>query len=215
MLFTVAEHPFHSPILGWKRNGRLYVKTKWAQRNRTGPKCFEELWLRPLSQDLFSARVVSRTFLFLYKTFILLALPARLSLISLNLHIDNLHPFSRCHFCSSSKIPSSSRISPSSPLPNPPAPRLLRHHLLSLHVPQPPNSPTRLPGSARPTHPYTRAHPSSQVYLHGRHEIFQSPYKTIAQRLIGIFGLSVTTSRESPRCTTVSSKRVRKLGAYA
>ena len=32
-----AEHRFHSPILEWKRNSRLYVKTKLAQRNRTGP----------------------------------------------------------------------------------------------------------------------------------------------------------------------------------
>ena len=35
--FTLLQHPFHSPILELKRNGRLYVKTKWAQRNRTGP----------------------------------------------------------------------------------------------------------------------------------------------------------------------------------
>ena len=31
MLFTVAEHPFHSPILEWKRNGRLYGPTATEQ----------------------------------------------------------------------------------------------------------------------------------------------------------------------------------------
>ena len=41
MLFTVAERPFHPPIVEWKGNGRLYVKSKWAQRNRTGPKGVE------------------------------------------------------------------------------------------------------------------------------------------------------------------------------
>ena len=124
-------------------------------------------------------RVVSRTFLFLYKTFILLALPARLSLISLNLHpkreyrqsppllpvpfllllqnpllLSNLTPESTSEPSSSSTPPSSPPFpsrSPASQLPHPLA---------------------RVCAPDLPLHPSTSP---PQVYLCGRHEIFQSP----------------------------------------
>ena len=37
MPFTVAKHPFRSPIQEWKGNGRLYGGMEWAQHNQTGP----------------------------------------------------------------------------------------------------------------------------------------------------------------------------------
>ena len=75
--------------------------------------------------------------------------------------------------------------------------------------------PTRLPRPVRSTYPYTRGHLTSLEYLRGCLQIFQSPHRAIAQRLICIFSRSVATSRASARCITVPSIRVRKLGAYA
>jgi len=34
---TAAKQPFGSPILEWKGNGCLYVKTESAQHNQAGP----------------------------------------------------------------------------------------------------------------------------------------------------------------------------------